>query len=68
MGIDFNNLIANLGKASANMQNDKTKIDTKSELNAYVSGWDAIKAKAETSNKAIQMAKTQLMIMLIFQT
>ena len=54
MGIDFNNLIANLGKASANMQNDKTKIDTKSELNAYVSGWDAIKAKAEKSNKAIQ--------------
>lgn len=54
MGIDFNNLIANLGKASANMQNDKTKIDTKSELNAYVSGWDAIKAKAEKSNNAIQ--------------
>ncbi|MCM1265363.1 MAG: hypothetical protein NC200_04105 [Candidatus Gastranaerophilales bacterium] len=50
MGFDINNfgsMISNLGKASANMQNDKTKIDTKSELNAYVSGWDAIKASAE---------------------
>ena len=51
-GFDINNfasLINNLGKASANMQNDKTKIDSKSEMNAYVSGWDAIKSKAEAT-------------------
>ena len=50
MGFDINNfgsMISNLGKASAKMQKDETKIDTKSELNAYVSGWDAIKASAE---------------------
>ena len=49
-GFDINNfgsMISNLGKASANMQNDAEKIDTKAELNAYVSGWDAIKASAE---------------------
>lgn len=45
----FSSLLGNLGKASANMENDKTKIDSKSELNAYVSGWDAIKAKAESA-------------------
>ena len=42
-------MLGNLGKASASMQNDTTKIDTKSELNTYVSGWDAIKAKAESA-------------------
>lgn len=52
MGIDFNNLIKNLGQAAANLQNDKSKIDTKTELNTYVSGWDAIKAKAEAENSA----------------
>lgn len=45
----FSSLLGNLGKASASMQNDTTKIDTKSELNTYVSGWDAIKAKAESA-------------------
>lgn len=45
----FSSLLNNLGKASAKMQNDENKIDTKSELNAYVSGWDAIKAKAESA-------------------
>lgn len=45
----FSSLLGNLGKASAGMQNDTTKIDTKSELNAYVSGWDAIRAKAESA-------------------
>ena len=50
MGIDFNNLIHNLGKTAANMQNNKDKIDTKTELNTYVSGWDAIKSKAEVEN------------------
>lgn len=45
----FSSLLGNLGKTSASMQNDTTKIDTKSELNAYVSGWDAIKAKAESA-------------------
>lgn len=52
MGFDINNfgsMISNLGKSSAGMQKDETKIDTKSELNAYVSGWDAIKASAEQS-------------------
>ena len=50
MGIDFSGFIANLGKTAASMQNDKEKIDTKTELNTYVSGWDAIKAKAEAEN------------------
>ena len=45
----FSSLLGNLGKTSASMQNDTTKIDTKSELNTYVSGWDAIKAKAESA-------------------
>ena len=49
-GFDINNfgsMISNLGKATAGMQNNESEIDTKSELNAYVSGWDAIKAAAE---------------------
>jgi len=49
-GFDINNfgsLISNLGKTAASLEKDQTKIDTKSELNTYVSGWDAIKAKAE---------------------
>ncbi len=49
-GFDINNfgsMISNLGKATAGLQNDESKIDTKSELNAYVSGWDAIKETAE---------------------
>ncbi len=45
----FSSLLGNLGEKSASMQNDTTKIDTKSELNTYVSGWDAIKAKAESA-------------------
>ena len=60
MGIDFNNLIKNLGHVAANMQNDKTKIDTKTELNTYVSGWDAIKAKAEAENSANAEAKVDI--------
>lgn len=50
MGIDFGKLIGNLGTTAASMQNDKSKIDTKTELNTYVSGWDAIKAKAQSEN------------------
>ena len=50
MGIDFKALISNLGINAAKMQKDETKIDTKTELNTYVSGWDAIKAKAEADN------------------
>lgn len=50
MGIDFNNLLNHLGKVSASMQNDRSKIDTDAELNTYVSGWDAIKAKANQQN------------------
>lgn len=50
MGIDFNGLIKNLGTFAAKMQKDKEKIDTKTELNTYVSGWDAIKSKAESEN------------------
>ena len=49
-GFDINNfssMISNLGKAAASMQNNKNNIDTKAELNTYVSGWDAIKASAE---------------------
>ena len=49
-GFDINNfgsMISNLGKATAGLQNDESKIDTKNELNAYVSGWDAIKETAE---------------------
>lgn len=49
-GFDINNfgsMISNLGKATAGMQNNESEIDTKSELNTYVSGWDAIKANAE---------------------
>ena len=45
----FSSLINNLGKSSAKMQKDENTIDTKAELNAYVSGWDAIKAKAQSS-------------------
>ncbi len=60
MGIDFNNLIKNLGQAAANMQNDKSKIDTKTELNTYVSGWDAIKAKAEAESSANSEAKIDI--------
>ena len=50
MGIDFNNLLNQLGKVAASMQNQRDKIDTDSELNTYVSGWDAIKAKANEQN------------------
>ncbi len=50
MGIDFNNLLNHLGKVSASMQNDRSKIDTDAELNTYVSGWDAIKSKANQQN------------------
>lgn len=50
MGIDFNGLIKNLGTTAAKLQNNKEKIDTKTELNTYVSGWDAIKAKAVAEN------------------
>lgn len=53
MGIDFNNLIANLGRTAAKLQNNQNKIDSKTELNTYVSGWDAIKAKAEAENKSV---------------
>ncbi len=45
----FSSLINNLGKSSAKMQKDENAIDTKAELNAYVSGWDAIKAKAQST-------------------
>lgn len=56
MGFDinnFNSLISNLGQASAKMQKKETHIDSKSELNAFVSGWDAIKSKAESSGASI---------------
>ena len=49
-GFDINNfgsMISNLGKATAGLQKDEFTIDTKSELNTYVSGWDAIKETAE---------------------
>ncbi|GEM_PF-6864245 len=54
MGINFNDLLRNLGNVSAKITNDgahdNTKIDSKAELNSYVSGWDAIKAKADKQN------------------
>lgn len=40
-------MISALGTVSASMQNNKEKIDTKAELNAFVSGWDAIQSKAK---------------------
>ena len=49
-GFDINNfgsMISNLGKATAGLHKDKNTIDTKGELNTYVSGWDAIKESAE---------------------
>ena len=52
MGIDFNgfnNLIGKLGQAKA-IEGDLEKIDTKKELNAFITGWDAIKSKADTQN------------------
>ena len=60
MGIDFGKLIGNLGTTAASMQNDKSKIDTKTELNTYVSGWDAIKAKAQTENAKTENIDTQV--------
>ncbi|MCR5266019.1 MAG: hypothetical protein K6E29_05435 [Cyanobacteria bacterium RUI128] len=62
MGIDFGKLIGNLGTTAASMQNDKSKIDTKTELNTYVSGWDAIKVKAEAENAKPANANEQVNI------
>ena len=54
MGIDFGKLISNLGVNAASLQNDRSKIDTKTELNTYVSGWDAVRAKAEAENAQVK--------------
>jgi hypothetical protein len=51
MGFDINsfgNIIKNLGAASANAEEDKNKIDTKKEVNAFALGCDDIKSKAKT--------------------
>lgn len=58
MGIDFSGLIGNLGKTVAKLQNDQEKIDTKTEFNSYVSGWDAIKSKAEAENTKATTGET----------
>jgi hypothetical protein len=43
----FGNLISELGSTSAKQTNDKSKIDDKSELNLFTSGWEAIQSKAK---------------------
>ena len=53
MGIDFSNLIKNLGAAAAGMSGKTDKIDSKHELKSFVSGWDQIKADAKAdANKS----------------
>ena len=44
----FGNMISELGVNAAKQSNDKSKIDTKSELNLFTSGWDAIQSKAKS--------------------
>lgn len=44
----FGNMISELGVTAAKQSNDKSKIDTKSELNLFTSGWDAIQSKAKS--------------------